>query len=438
MLSFQLFYFLGVVFLLAGTSAPDAPVLPWHQALPLCAMGCGLYVFVVRRVFAAARSAEDWLKAERRAFALAFAVFLALLYGLDLRWYLRPLDCGGRFESLADLTGLALFFGLLCPAWLAGWRRYGKLFGEVLGRVAFLKRQCRQNLALVLPWALIVVALDLLRLLLPENVRGLVPEPWSELLVFAFFAALLLFALPPLIIRLWDCRPLPEGPLADFIAAFCRDQRFPAVIRLWPQPGGLTAGILGAAPPLRYLLFTPSLLALLGPDELKAVIAHEIGHVRRHHLLWYMALFFGFSLALLRLAPLLDLALQGLPSAPGAFAEALISLPALAIVLLWFRFVFGFFLRNFERQADAHALTALGIETGAEALIRSFHRLGLARGGGPEKRNWHHFSLKERVDFLVRCRARPELLTAHDHKVRRALVAYFAVCAALAALPVAL
>ena len=34
--------------------------------------------------------------------------------------------------------------------------------------------------------------------------------------------------------------------------------------------------------------------------------------------------------------------------------------PVLLLMLVYFRFVFGYFIRNFERQADAYVFRAVG------------------------------------------------------------------------------
>ena len=56
----------------------------------------------------------------------------------------------------------------------------------------------------------------------------------------------------------------------------------------------LTAGVMGLIKRFRYLLITPALLDLLEPEELKGVVAHEIGHVRKKHLIFYLGFFVGY------------------------------------------------------------------------------------------------------------------------------------------------
>ncbi len=67
---------------------------------------------------------------------------------------------------------------------------------------------------------------------------------------------------------------------------------------LWPVFEGqmLTAGVMGLIKRFRYLLITPSLLQLLTPEELKGVVAHEIGHIRKNHMFFYLLFFGGYAL----------------------------------------------------------------------------------------------------------------------------------------------
>ena len=132
MLSVQLFFFLGVIFLLAGTSAPETPGLSASSSLAFGALICLVHLLASWRAFASAHSPGAWFRAERQAFALAFASFVALLYGLDLKYWLQPLTFFDKTEGLADLAGLALFFALLSLSWLAGRSRFQVFFGGAL------------------------------------------------------------------------------------------------------------------------------------------------------------------------------------------------------------------------------------------------------------------------------------------------------------------
>lgn len=125
-----------------------------------------------------------------------------------------------------------------------------------------------------------------------------VGAPWGELLFFLFFLVLLALLFPPVIRRLWGCTPMESGPLRHGVEQFCRSQNFSSEILYWPLFEGkmITAGVMGIVPKFRYLLLTPALLFALDQEELEAVLAHEIGHVKKYHLILYLLLFLGFSL----------------------------------------------------------------------------------------------------------------------------------------------
>ena len=58
----------------------------------------------------------------------------------------------------------------------------------------------------------------------------------------------------------------------------------------------ITAGVMGLVSRFRYIMVTEALLEMLTPDEIDQVIAHEIGHIKHHHLVLYLLFFIGFML----------------------------------------------------------------------------------------------------------------------------------------------
>jgi len=182
----------------------------------------------------------------------------------------------------------------------------------------------------------------------------------------------------------------------------------------------------------RYLLLTPALLAALSPTELEAVLAHEVGHLKKFHLLLYLLLFLGFGILLqLGLQPLIYGLLNSqffyemlfsLESKPETLLTVLTGLPMVVLALLYFRFVFGFFMRNFERQADLYAYRVIGR---VEPLVAVFEKIAWLSGHGREQPSWHHFGLGQRIDYLEACQAGEKKAAWHEFKVYSCLGAYF-------------
>ncbi len=434
MLYNNLLYFLVVIFVFATNTPAAKPALsPFWTLAILVAIGWGFARIAFRLFARSAPGAASYFSVEKRLSLLAVLVFMGVVYLLDLKYYLAPLSMGGLLPVLTDVAGLCCFLLLLILMWRAARHRYQQIFQRVYTPWAFVRANIKVNLPIVLPWLMISLLFDALRALPFPALARVLRSPWGEVVLFALFLVFLMFAFPPLVRTLWGCRPLPPGPLRERLLAFCRSQGFSSEIYSWPLFEGqvLTAGIMGIIPRLRYLLITPALLETLNEEELDSVLAHEIGHVKHRHLILYIVLFLGFSLlagALSRPLPHLILSsdtfyrlLPQLPFAPENVLGILATAPLLVLMLVYFRFVFGYFIRNFERQADAYVFRALG--TGWP-LIRSFEKIALLGGGNRDEKNWHHFGIGERIDFLSRCERDRSLVSHHDRKLRLSLAGY--------------
>jgi len=434
----SLLYFLAVIVTLSTVPVPDKPWLGLWQALPL--FGLTLLVFrqlAAKRFQAALRlgGGAVYFAAEKKLSLLAALIFSGMVLALDLNYYLHVLSFGGALPTLAHFGGLLLFFLFLLLLWLQAYPAYSALFGRRRSAFGFAAASLRNSLALVLPWLLLSLTSDLLRLLPWPAVQQMLASAWGEALFFLIALCFLVLLLPPLISRLWSCTPLDPGPQREAVEAFCRSQGFSAQILSWPLLEGhaLTAAVMGMMPRFRYILLTPALLAALDQEELESVLAHEIGHVRKGHILLYLLLLLGFSLLAEAAArPLLALLVgsgwfwrlrlwSDLPA--GRLTEYLGGVFMMVTLLLFFRFLFGWFIRNFERQADLHALRAQG---SGWPLFRAFDKIARLTGISRTQKNWHHFGIGERMDFLARCADNPGLAERHDRRLRLALAAYFA------------
>ena len=232
---------------------------------------------------------------------------------------------------------------------------------------------------------------------------------------------------------------MPDGPARTHMEEFCRKQNFKYTdIMLWPLYEGkmLTAGVMGLSKRYRYLLITPALIKTLTPYEIEAVLAHEIGHVKKYHLQLYLLLFMGFGfVASLFANPLLYILLNSnffyhIINATKIDPETALTFwgtaPIFIIMLVYFRYVFGFFMRNFERQADAQVFKLLGDST---PLISSLEKIGWLSGNIRDKPSWHHFGIGQRVDFLEKCSKDKSLIARHDRKLYGSLILFLALLA---------
>jgi STE24 endopeptidase len=163
------------------------------------------------------------------------------------------------------------------------------------------------------------------------------------------------------------CTPLAEGPLRDAILAYAARVGFPlagvTVIDGSRRSTKANAFFTGFGARKRIALFD-TLLAALSADEVLAVLAHEVGHYRRRHVVVGMGLGIvqlGVTFALLALvlgAPAVMPALGvGAPSVHTALvAFALLS----GLVDLPLGTALHALSRRHERQADAFAVETAG------------------------------------------------------------------------------
>jgi Zn-dependent protease with chaperone function len=275
---------------------------------------------------------------------------------------------------------------------------------------AYLGFVLRQYWALLLlPWLLYVMMLDLLEMFvtprLPAQWRA--PIGWTSLLALM----VLLYTFWPLTLRwFWPTRELPEGPLRDRLTALCRRAGVGyRKMLIWRAPaGGLAnAAVAGLTTGVRHILLTDTLLEQLEPEEVEAVLGHELGHVLRHHLPAYVLFAMGF----IGLALLADILLLGgslpeptLTVGPGA---NLLDLAVSATVIgLYWGVLFGWLSRRFEREAD---LAGSELVANPEALAQALEKITQLNGRPRTRASWRDFSVANRSEFLRRTALDPAL-----------------------------
>ncbi|MCK5070723.1 MAG: peptidase M48 Ste24p, partial [Desulfocapsa sp.] len=102
----------------------------------------------------------------------------------------------------------------------------------------------------------------------------------------------------------------------------------------------------------------------------------------------------------------------------------LMAITILILMVLYFRFLFGYFIRNFERQADLHVFKAIG---SSNSIISAFEKIAILSGNIRDLPSWHHFGIGQRVDFLEKCEADKSWIKKHNRKVLVSLLAYIAI-----------
>jgi STE24 endopeptidase len=177
----------------------------------------------------------------------------------------------------------------------------------------------------------------------------------------------------------------------------------------------LNAYATGAGPTSRFILYE-SVVDKLSADEIESMIAHEVSHIKLNHL--YLNVF--LTCVCLFLAPVAaqyfaPLVIPQLPEKWGI--KKIEDMPVIALVVLVVLTgnfislpVQNYFSRQFERQADAQALTLTG---NPEAFARQLSDFARANLDDMDPPGWavvtlySHPSVKERIETALKSVSQP-------------------------------
>jgi STE24 endopeptidase len=380
--------------------------------------------------------AADLERGRRRWQLVATLTTLAVMIAVD--WC--HLVHGWQFARVAPLADdLLLLMPVVAPL-LVGWAFYfdvERSLVEVYGsraiarplpdtRIAYVGGELRRQLGLLLvPLVLLLAMQDVARLVHPDLLDG--PQAG----IFWLTAGAVLFLIFPLTLRAaWATTPLPAGELRsrhETLAARCH-ARLSDIRVLSTSGGAANAAVAGPLRNLRYVFLTDTLLAQLTDDEIEAVFAHELGHVRHRHLALRLAVGFAPCATWLAARDWLLAQAAAFPIAgiePGeAVRAALGANPvdwcALALIVVATICGFVWCSRRWEHEADLFACRLLSRrETtsdptgvwphGFGRFAVALQRLAAVNGQATDRGGWQHASLERRIDFLRRAAAWPEL-----------------------------
>lgn len=211
--------------------------------------------------------------------------------------------------------------------------------------------------------------------------------------------------------------PLPSGPLRDSILALAARLSFP-VAEVSVADGSrrstkANAFFAGFGKNKRIALFD-TLISGHSNDEIAAVLAHEIGHFKKKHIIRQMIA--GF-LQMGALFALLHFALHS----PALFHAFGVSTPSIGMGLVLFTIVYRpvstllevtqlTMSRRFEFEADAYAADAVG---SASPLVTALRKMSHDHLSHPSphplyvRLHYSHPPLAERLDALAAHRVQP-------------------------------
>jgi Zn-dependent protease with chaperone function len=443
----NLIYFI-VALLLYATYQPSAEAAYFSgwEVLWGFAVLMGLFYFALRRQFKQLekRIASDYYGSFDLAFnnllnryaIIAILLFAVDIYILNLPSLTLRISLFAQIPFLNAVLFLSLFAGYFVIIWALAYDVYQRIYRSNLSRRSYIVGNIAFAVPALLPWLLLSGLIDLIQLLPYELPKRFLATVHGEIIFFFVFLLAVAVAGPALIRRFWGCKPLANGLARTRIERLCQKagMKYANILR-WPLFGGrmITAGVMGLVKHFRYILVTDAMLHFLEPEEIDAVIAHEIGHVKHSHLLIYLIFLLGYMLISYALIDIIVTVfvysdtLYNLTNwadvNQSTVISTLFSVVSILMFIIYFRYIFGYFLRNFERQADTYVFALFDT---AEPLIRTFEKIARTSQQASDKPNWHHFSIKERVDYLIKCEADKIWIARHDQKVRRSILLYLA------------
>ncbi|MEO1512335.1 MAG: M48 family metallopeptidase, partial [Planctomycetota bacterium] len=252
--------------------------------------------------------------------------------------------------------------------------------------------------------------------------------PWA-LSGMQLIGAVGALALTPLLLRrVWDTVRIQPGELRERLVRVCDGPNGRvgiSAILIWRTSGQIAnAAVLGMLPGIRYIVLTDKLIESLPEPELEAVVAHEVAHVKRHHIVWLGAGVLGcvglagsgLALAVRAVAPGLE---------HTVLSQATISIAALTLTLVFL----GYISRRFERQADAFAARHLSrlesngpgplSESAVSHVAGALRRVARLNGSPLRRWGWRHGSIAERIGVLTRAVGIDDTRLPADRAARR-------------------
>lgn len=322
----------------------------------------------------------DWVLLDEAVACVPWAVATAVIatqsHGLERRlrgaMLVRELDEGAevaRMHGLASWVVLRLREAVLCTllpglvflAWIEG-------VGSVL-----------VTLDRVSPGALLV----------SNPAPTLEPTGTGNTIVLAGIVMIALGA-PMIVGRVLPTVRVKSGRLVDLVATVCAAHgRRPLPVRLWrPSMGQANAMVMGMVPGTRAMLVSEGLVAGMDEPMLAAVVAHEVGHIKRRHIPWMAGAAMAASLGVQAAGVALG---HGNGFGFGVFV-------AIGVVI-------GLVSRRFEAEADVFAAQTLagmgmGREGACATMIAALGRVAALNRVSITRRDYLHGSIAQRVERL--------------------------------------
>lgn len=245
-------------------------------------------------------------------------------------------------------------------------------------------------------------------------------------------ALIIVFLVSPVMMRyVWTTSSLPDGPLRKRLLKLC-DQIGLRVrdILVWHSDRMMAnAAVMGIISRFRYILLSDALLESMTDDEIEAVFGHEAGHVRHHHIPYFIVFAVVSLLILQGIAEgLILLRQKGIGAT--VIDRQFVEIASVSAVLPLWLLGFGAISRRFERQADAFGAICAAVDgrqqpcpiacsthhgrddgtavpseslcaMGVHIFISALRKVADLNGVAIREWSWRHSSIASRIHFLA-------------------------------------
>ncbi|RJP32824.1 MAG: hypothetical protein C4547_13035 [Phycisphaerales bacterium] len=345
-------------------------------------------------------------------------------------WFAYPVD-----RAMRDRLGTSLESNAVRPVW---------------SRSHFLNFNLRHHvLVIAVPITLILYVSNLTEGYAEAIRRRLFGWPYAPDVLLGAVALMIFAAAPLLLRRIWLTRPLEAGALRRRLETLCeRIGMRCREILVWNSDGMMiNAAVMGLSPRVRYVLLSDGLLETMDERQIEAVFGHEAGHIRLHHIEFFLMFAFVTMLAV-------SGAMEALYRCGLSSTWVEVSGGAMAVVV-W-GMGFGWVSRRFERQADLFGVRCVtpdaqtcrvpcsvhpsvpladdppaspGREvanhphgvcaTAAHWFASALDRVAVLNGIPHEERSWRHSSIGSRIRFLMSLANDPNRAAGFDRLIGR-------------------
>lgn len=285
-----------------------------------------------------------------------------------------------------------------------------------------------QLLVVLVPMVIIIVAYDATRAN-ADRLKRVIGVQWADNAVLAVVAGVIFVVAPAFLCAIWHTIALPAGALRSRLTQLCRriNLRYRRIM-IWRSQGlVVNAAVTGLVPQLRYVLLSDGLIESLDDDKIEAVFGHEAGHIKHHHIFFFL----NFAiLSMLIAGGMMELVAMRWPAfLQTGYGNLLMGVLLGAIWLLGF----GWISRRFERQADLYGARVTGdsvtecrnpcsvhpaspvdraprhavCTTAAANFCEALEEIAILNGIPIHARSWRHSSIASRIAHLRKLAAEP-------------------------------